>query len=148
MFTKRLDCWNVLQHRQFSTWPTWRVLCLQICYHTGSRTDPDRRDQQTDRADIQILQRYVARCFPGLIPEPAVVESCMYTVRTGPDWTGDWMGLDGTGQNRGLMWFRAALGADVDYTNRKTENTIFFCSIFLSHLCFCDHQTSVIKRYK
>lgn len=32
-------------------------------------------------SDIDILKRYVARCFPGLVPEPAVVESCMYTVR-------------------------------------------------------------------
>uniref|UniRef100_A0A1A7WRR5 Peroxisomal sarcosine oxidase n=2 Tax=Iconisemion striatum TaxID=60296 RepID=A0A1A7WRR5_9TELE len=53
---------------------------MKICYHTGSPTDPDQRDRQTDRSDIDILQRYVARCFPGLIPEPAVVESCMYTL--------------------------------------------------------------------
>ncbi|XP_035518159.1 peroxisomal sarcosine oxidase-like [Morone saxatilis] len=46
----------------------------------GSETDPNRRDKQTDRSDIDILQRYVARCLPGLIPEPAVVESCMYTL--------------------------------------------------------------------
>ncbi|KAG7235162.1 hypothetical protein INR49_003148 [Caranx melampygus] len=51
-----------------------------ICYHMGSETDPDQRDQQTDRSDIDILQRYVARCLPGLLPQPAVVESCMYTV--------------------------------------------------------------------
>lgn len=54
--------------------------CVQICYHMGSKTDPDQRDKQTDRTDIDILQRYIARCLPGLVPEPAVVESCMYTV--------------------------------------------------------------------
>lgn len=55
---------------------------VQICYHMGSETDPDQRDKQTDRSDIEILGRYVTRCLPGLVPEPAVVESCMYTVCT------------------------------------------------------------------
>ncbi|XP_022074289.2 peroxisomal sarcosine oxidase isoform X2 [Acanthochromis polyacanthus] len=55
-------------------------LPLEICYHAGSKADPDQRDQQTDRSDIDILQRYVKRCFPGLFPEPAVVESCLYTL--------------------------------------------------------------------
>ncbi|KAM7399867.1 hypothetical protein PAMP_019108 [Pampus punctatissimus] len=53
---------------------------VKICYHMGSETDPDQRDKQTDRSDIDILQRYVARCLPVLDPEPAVVESCMYTL--------------------------------------------------------------------
>ncbi|XP_049432770.1 peroxisomal sarcosine oxidase [Epinephelus fuscoguttatus] len=53
---------------------------VKICYHMGSETDPDQRDKQTDRSDIDILQRYIARCFPGLVPEPAVVESCLYTL--------------------------------------------------------------------
>ena len=53
---------------------------MKICYHTGPETDPDERDRQTDRGDIDILQRYITRCFPGLVPIPAVVESCMYTV--------------------------------------------------------------------
>ncbi|XP_015243431.1 PREDICTED: peroxisomal sarcosine oxidase [Cyprinodon variegatus] len=53
---------------------------VKICYHMGAKTDPDYRDLQTDKSDIDILKRYVARCMPGLIPEPAVVESCMYTL--------------------------------------------------------------------
>lgn len=53
---------------------------VKLCYHTGSKVDPDQRDQQTDRSDIDILQRCVKRCFPGLVPEPAVVESCLYTL--------------------------------------------------------------------
>uniref|UniRef100_A0A3Q2STH9 Pipecolic acid oxidase n=1 Tax=Fundulus heteroclitus TaxID=8078 RepID=A0A3Q2STH9_FUNHE len=53
---------------------------VKICYHMGSKTDPDYRDLQTDKSDIDILKRYVARSMPGLIPEPAVVESCMYTL--------------------------------------------------------------------
>ncbi|XP_068568715.1 peroxisomal sarcosine oxidase isoform X1 [Cebidichthys violaceus] len=53
---------------------------MKICYHIGGETDPDERDKQTDKSDIDILQRVIARCFPGLVPEPAVVESCMYTI--------------------------------------------------------------------
>ncbi|XP_054901429.1 peroxisomal sarcosine oxidase isoform X2 [Poeciliopsis prolifica] len=53
---------------------------MKICYHMGSKTDPDYRDLQTDTSDIEILKRYVSRCIPGLVPEPAVVESCMYTL--------------------------------------------------------------------
>ncbi|XP_055370201.1 peroxisomal sarcosine oxidase isoform X3 [Betta splendens] len=52
---------------------------VKICYHMGKETDPDQRDKQTDRSDIDILQRFIRRCLPGLVPEPAVVESCMYT---------------------------------------------------------------------
>uniref|UniRef100_UPI0037E7E0C6 peroxisomal sarcosine oxidase n=1 Tax=Semicossyphus pulcher TaxID=241346 RepID=UPI0037E7E0C6 len=53
---------------------------MKICYHAGSEAEPDKRDQQTDRSDINILQRYIARCLPGLETEPAVVESCLYTL--------------------------------------------------------------------
>ncbi|XP_024121101.1 peroxisomal sarcosine oxidase [Oryzias melastigma] len=53
---------------------------VKICLHAGSNTDPDQRDQQTDRSDIETLQRFVSRRFPGLFSEPAVVESCLYTV--------------------------------------------------------------------
>uniref|UniRef100_A0A3P8QSF5 Peroxisomal sarcosine oxidase n=1 Tax=Astatotilapia calliptera TaxID=8154 RepID=A0A3P8QSF5_ASTCA len=53
---------------------------MKVCYHMGSKTDPDQRDLQKDRSDIEILQHYIARCFPGLIPEPAIVESCLYTL--------------------------------------------------------------------
>ncbi|KAJ7990679.1 hypothetical protein DPEC_G00302900 [Dallia pectoralis] len=53
---------------------------MKICYHSGFETDPDERDRQTDRGDIDILQRYITSCFPGLVPTPAIVESCMYTV--------------------------------------------------------------------
>lgn len=53
----------------------------QICYHNGSPTDPDQRDMVTDQSDIKILKRFVSDCLPGLVPDPAVVESCMYTVR-------------------------------------------------------------------
>ncbi|XP_076138230.1 peroxisomal sarcosine oxidase [Alosa pseudoharengus] len=53
---------------------------MKVCYHIGKETDPDARDNQTDQSDIQVLQRFVARCMPGLVPVPAVVESCLYTL--------------------------------------------------------------------
>lgn len=56
--------------------------CVQVCYHIGSEADPDQRDKQTDKSDIEILKHFIAQSLPGLVPEPAVVESCLYTVRT------------------------------------------------------------------
>ncbi|MCI4385829.1 hypothetical protein PGIGA_G00055220 [Pangasianodon gigas] len=53
---------------------------MKVCYHMGSETEPDERDRQTDRRDVDALSTYISRCFPGLVPVPAVVESCMYTV--------------------------------------------------------------------
>lgn len=53
---------------------------VKICYHNGSPTDPDQRDKVTDQSDINVLKRFVSNCFPGLVPDPAVVESCMYTL--------------------------------------------------------------------
>ncbi|XP_041949351.1 peroxisomal sarcosine oxidase-like [Alosa sapidissima] len=53
---------------------------VKICYHMGSETEPDRRDRQTDQTDVRILSRFVSIYLPGLEPEPAVVETCMYTV--------------------------------------------------------------------
>lgn len=44
------------------------------------RTDPDQRDASDSDVDVDMLKRFVARVFPGLVPEPAVVETCMYTV--------------------------------------------------------------------
>ncbi|XP_078101958.1 peroxisomal sarcosine oxidase isoform X2 [Sander vitreus] len=64
-------------------------LPLKVCYHAGAETDPDQRDRQTDRSDIDILQHYIARCLPGLVPEPAVVESCMYTLTPDHDFVLD-----------------------------------------------------------
>ncbi|KAF5901993.1 peroxisomal sarcosine oxidase, partial [Clarias magur] len=53
---------------------------MKVCYHMGSETEPDERDRQTDRRDVDAVSSYISRCLPGLVPEPAVVESCMYTV--------------------------------------------------------------------
>lgn len=51
-----------------------------MCNHIGLKTDPDQRDRDADDWDVQVLKRFVARVLPGLVPEPAVVETCMYTV--------------------------------------------------------------------
>ncbi|XP_017347212.1 peroxisomal sarcosine oxidase isoform X2 [Ictalurus punctatus] len=53
---------------------------MKICCHTGCETEPDERDRQTDRQDVDVLSSYISRCLPGIVPVPAVVESCMYTV--------------------------------------------------------------------
>ncbi|XP_060799938.1 peroxisomal sarcosine oxidase [Neoarius graeffei] len=53
---------------------------MKVCYHRGNETEPDERDRETDRHDVDTVSSYISRCFPGLVPVPAVVESCMYTV--------------------------------------------------------------------
>ncbi|KAF4086068.1 hypothetical protein AMELA_G00101900 [Ameiurus melas] len=53
---------------------------MKICYHMGCETEPDERDRQTDRRDVDALSGYISRCLPGIVPVPAVMESCMYTV--------------------------------------------------------------------
>ncbi|XP_068601660.1 peroxisomal sarcosine oxidase [Brachionichthys hirsutus] len=63
---------------------------MKICFHAGKETDPDQRDLQTDRSDIDILKAYIARCFPGLVPEPVVVESCLYTLTPDYDFVLDY----------------------------------------------------------
>ncbi|KAF0300927.1 Peroxisomal sarcosine oxidase [Amphibalanus amphitrite] len=58
-----------------------RVLLIdQLCYHVGVPCDPDRRDTVRMDGVLQTTKEYVARTFPGLEPEPAIVETCMYTV--------------------------------------------------------------------
>ncbi|XP_044849192.1 peroxisomal sarcosine oxidase isoform X3 [Mauremys mutica] len=55
---------------------------VKICYHSGSPADPEERDRPPEASalpDIQILQDFVSKYLPGLVPEPAVVEHCMYT---------------------------------------------------------------------
>jgi hypothetical protein len=39
------------------------------------------RVRQTDRMDILFLSQFVSLYLSGLEPEPALVESCLYTVR-------------------------------------------------------------------
>lgn len=53
---------------------------VQVCNHMGLKADPDQRDRDVVEWDVEMVKRFVARILPGLIPEPAVVETCMYTV--------------------------------------------------------------------
>ncbi|XP_012679509.1 peroxisomal sarcosine oxidase [Clupea harengus] len=62
---------------------------MKVCYHIGKDTDPDGRDRQTNQDDIEILKRYITRCMPGLVPVPAVVESCLYTITPDTDFVLD-----------------------------------------------------------
>ncbi|XP_063151298.1 peroxisomal sarcosine oxidase [Candoia aspera] len=56
---------------------------VKVCYHHGSPTDPDRPNQQGRASpplpDLQRLQDFVSKYLPGLDPEPAVQEWCLYT---------------------------------------------------------------------
>uniref|UniRef100_A0A8C8S3Z1 Peroxisomal sarcosine oxidase n=1 Tax=Pelusios castaneus TaxID=367368 RepID=A0A8C8S3Z1_9SAUR len=55
---------------------------VKICYHSGSPADPEERDRLPEASalpDIQILCDFVSKYLPGLGPQPALVEHCMYT---------------------------------------------------------------------
>ncbi|NXD81644.1 SOX oxidase, partial [Halcyon senegalensis] len=55
---------------------------VKICYHHGSPTDPEERDRAPAGAphpSIAILSSFISGYLPGLEPQPAVVETCLYT---------------------------------------------------------------------
>ncbi|XP_078278934.1 peroxisomal sarcosine oxidase [Rhinoraja longicauda] len=54
---------------------------MKVCYHSGSLADPEERDItfQQPSQDVKLLRDFLSREFPGLDPNPAVVETCMYT---------------------------------------------------------------------
>ncbi|KAM6048559.1 peroxisomal sarcosine oxidase isoform 3-T3 [Theristicus caerulescens] len=57
-------------------------LPLQVCYHHGSPTDPEERDQTSlgaPRPNVALLSSFISDYLPGLEPWPAVVETCLYT---------------------------------------------------------------------
>ncbi|NXX62394.1 SOX oxidase, partial [Scopus umbretta] len=66
-------------------WPAPLTSCPpQVCYHHGSPADPEERDRAPPGAphpDIALLSSFVSSYLPGLEPWPAVVETCLYTVR-------------------------------------------------------------------
>lgn len=62
--------------------PTER--CPQVCYHHGSPTDPEERDRTppgSPRPHVALLSNFISSYLPGLEPQLAVLESCLYTVR-------------------------------------------------------------------
>uniref|UniRef100_A0A8C3SYI4 Peroxisomal sarcosine oxidase n=1 Tax=Chelydra serpentina TaxID=8475 RepID=A0A8C3SYI4_CHESE len=55
---------------------------MKICYHSGSPADPEEHDRPPEASalpDIERLRDFVSKYLPGVVPEPAVVEHCMYT---------------------------------------------------------------------
>ncbi|NXJ66762.1 SOX oxidase, partial [Rostratula benghalensis] len=55
---------------------------VKVCYHHGSPTDPEERDRVspgTPRPNIDLLSSFITSYLPGLDPQPAVVETCLYT---------------------------------------------------------------------
>ncbi|XP_068765641.1 peroxisomal sarcosine oxidase [Struthio camelus] len=55
---------------------------VKVCYHHGSPADPDQRDRPAPgacRSDVALLRRFVGSYLPGLEPEPALLETCLYT---------------------------------------------------------------------
>ncbi|XP_063811979.1 peroxisomal sarcosine oxidase isoform X2 [Pseudophryne corroboree] len=57
-------------------------LPLKICFHGGNEADPEQREipaKHIQIQDIQILCKFISEYLPGLHPEPAVIEQCMYT---------------------------------------------------------------------
>ncbi|XP_067165944.1 peroxisomal sarcosine oxidase isoform X2 [Apteryx mantelli] len=65
---------------------------VKVCYHHGSPVDPDQRDRPAPgdrRPDVALLRRFVGCCLPGLEPEPALLETCLYTA-TASSWRRWW----------------------------------------------------------
>ncbi|NXN62291.1 SOX oxidase, partial [Rynchops niger] len=55
---------------------------VKVCYHHGSPVDPEERDQVppgTPRPSVAILSSFISSYLPGLEPQLAVVETCLYT---------------------------------------------------------------------
>ncbi|NXL87509.1 SOX oxidase, partial [Alectura lathami] len=55
---------------------------VKVCYHYGSPTDPEERDRvppDAPRPHVTLLSSFISRYLPGLEPQPAVLETCLYT---------------------------------------------------------------------
>ncbi|NXP50958.1 SOX oxidase, partial [Heliornis fulica] len=55
---------------------------VKVCYHHGIPTDPEKRDRVPPgipRPSVALLSSFISSYLPGLEPEPAVVETCLYT---------------------------------------------------------------------
>ncbi|XP_048822648.1 peroxisomal sarcosine oxidase [Lagopus muta] len=55
---------------------------VKVCYHHGSPTDPEERDRTppgSPHPHIALLSNFISSYLPGLEPQPAVLESCLYT---------------------------------------------------------------------
>ncbi|XP_070571571.1 peroxisomal sarcosine oxidase-like [Ptychodera flava] len=53
---------------------------IKICHHGGPEIDPDNRDKADHiRDDIDFLEDFVGKHFPGIENKPSIVETCIYT---------------------------------------------------------------------
>ncbi|OPJ78610.1 peroxisomal sarcosine oxidase [Patagioenas fasciata] len=55
---------------------------VKVCYHHGSPVDPEERDRipaDAPRPYVGLLSSFISRYLPRLEPQPAVVETCLYT---------------------------------------------------------------------
>ncbi|KAM8797185.1 peroxisomal sarcosine oxidase [Eudromia elegans] len=63
--------------------PSWEYPGLvKVCYHHGSPVEPEERDGAGGAPgvpDVSVLRAFVRRFLPALQPEPALLESCLYT---------------------------------------------------------------------
>ncbi|XP_036369386.1 peroxisomal sarcosine oxidase-like isoform X2 [Octopus sinensis] len=55
----------------------------KFCLHDGPEVEPDHRDQANSDWILEKCKHLIEESFPGLEPEPSIVESCLYT--TTPD---------------------------------------------------------------
>ncbi|NXH09712.1 SOX oxidase, partial [Bucco capensis] len=55
---------------------------VKVCYHHGSPTDPEERDRDSPgsfQPNIALLSSFISTYLPRLEPQPALVETCLYT---------------------------------------------------------------------
>ncbi|NWI95525.1 SOX oxidase, partial [Pitta sordida] len=55
---------------------------VKVCHHHGRPIDPEKRDQappDTSHPDIGLLSSFISSYLPRLEPQPAVMETCLYT---------------------------------------------------------------------
>jgi sarcosine oxidase len=62
-------------------------------HHAGAQADPDNRTFDVDEEGQARVVRYVGEWFPGLRPEPASAETCLYTTTPTADFVIDRSGL-------------------------------------------------------
>jgi sarcosine oxidase len=58
-------------------------------HHTGAPATADGRSFEIDTAGRDRVVRYVEQWFPGLVPEPASAETCLYTTTPTEDFVVD-----------------------------------------------------------
>ena len=62
--------------------PANHFISMQICPHRGTEiSNPDDRDVPTKPdINIEIVAGVIKNHFPGVKPEPSIIETCIYSV--------------------------------------------------------------------